>query len=152
MALQNKSASPVGDILFLAVGELAASVCIVAVFLLLGRFDWRVLTGCFVGGALTVLNFAVLSVSVNRAVDRVMAGQKEALSEEEAAAFGEMHSAEIQKSVRASYLVRQIVLVAVLVTVFVLDVCNVIAALIPLLLFRPILTVREIFRAKKAKT
>ena len=152
IALQNRNTSAAGDVLFLAGGELVVSVGIVAVFFLLGKFDWRVLTGCLVGSLLTVLNFLILSVSINRAVDRVMAGQNGALSEEDAAKFGEMHSAQIQKTVKASFLFRQIMLVAVLVAVFLLDVCNVIASLVPLLFFRPILTVREIFRKKNAKT
>ncbi len=150
--MQNKNASPYGDILFLAVGELVASLVITAVYYLLGYFEWRVITGCLIGSAITVLNFLVLSVSINRAIDRVMAGQNDSLSEEEAEVFAAAHSAEVQKSVRASYLIRQIVMIAVLVVTFVLKLGSVLATLIPLLLFRPMLTVREMVRQKKAKT
>jgi hypothetical protein len=147
--LQKQKATPFGDVLFLAAGELAVSAVTVLVFYLIGRADFRVILGCLAGSAVTVLNFLILSVSVSRAIDRVMAGQKEALSEEAAAAFAAEHSAEIQKAVKASYLVRQILMIAVLVIGCVLKIFNVIAAVIPLLVFRPLLTLREVFRQKK---
>ena len=60
------------DIIFLAAGEGIASLIIVGVYLLLGEFDFRVATGAVLGSAVTVLNFAILSFSVNRAGDLVM--------------------------------------------------------------------------------
>ena len=152
MTLHKQNASPWGDILFLAAGELLVSLVTVAVFCLVGRYDWRVLTGALAGSAVMVANFAILSVSVARAVDRVMAGREASLSEEEAEAFAAAHAAEIQKSVKGSYLIRQLLMIAVIATLLFLKLGNVIATLIPLLAFRPILTVREALRAKKAKT
>ena len=142
---------PLGDIVFLAAGELLASLIIVGVYLIIGAFEWRVLTGAAIGSAVTVLNFAILSFSVNRAVDRVMEmrGNKE-MTEEEADAFALQHSAEIQKAVKSSYLLRQIIMLGVLVAAVLLQVALILPAVIPLLLFRPILMVREAFRKKKA--
>ncbi len=141
---------PLGDIVFLAAGEALASLIIIGVYLLLGEFDWRVATGAVIGSAVTVLNFAILSFSVNRAVDRVMEmrGNKE-MTEEEANAFALQHSAEIQKSVKSSYLLRQILMLGVLVAAVLLKVASILPAVIPLLLFRPILMAREAFRKKK---
>lgn len=142
---------PLGDIVFLAVGEFLASLIIVGVYLIIGAFEWRVLTGAAIGSAVTVLNFAILSFSVNRAVDRVMEmrGNKE-MTEEEADAFALQHSAEIQKAVKSSYLLRQILMLGALVAAVLLKVALILPAVIPLLLFRPILMAREVFRKKKA--
>ena len=142
---------PLGDIVFLAAGELLASLIIVGVYLIIGAFEWRVLTGAAIGSAVTVLNFAILSFSVNRAVDRVMEmrGNKE-MTEEEADAFALQHSAEIQKAVKSSYLLRQILMLGALVAAVLLKVALILPAVIPLLLFRPILMAREVFRKKKA--
>jgi hypothetical protein len=138
------------DIIFLAAGEAIASLIIVGVYLLLGEFDFRVATGAVLGSAVTVLNFAILSFSVNRAVDRVMEmrGNRE-MTEEEANAFALQHSAEIQSSVRSSYLLRQIIMLGVLVAAVLLKIASILPAVIPLLLFRPILMAREAFRKKK---
>lgn len=139
-----------GDILFLVAGELIVSLIIVGVYIALDAFDWRVITGALLGSAVTVLNFVILSFSVNRAIDRVMAerGNRE-MSEEEADTFAAAHSAEIQKSVKSSYLLRQILMLGVLVAAILLDIANVLAAVIPLVFFRPILMAREAFRKKK---
>ena len=139
------------DILFLAAGELLASLIVVGVFIALDKLDWRVITGALIGSVAMVLNFAILSFSVNRAVDRVMKerGTKD-MTEEEAEAFAAQHSAEIQNSVRSSYLLRQILILGILVAAVFLNFANVVAAVIPLVLFRPILMAREAFRKKKA--
>lgn len=140
-----------GDILFLAAGEILASLIIVGVYLALGKFEWRVATGAAIGSAVTVLNFAILSFSINRAVDRVMEmrGNRD-MTEEEADAFALQHSAEIQKSVKSSYLLRQVLMIGILVATILLKVASVLPAVIPLLLFRPILMVREAFRKKQS--
>ena len=146
-----KKNMPLGDIVFLAAGELLASLIIVGVYLIIGAFEWRVLTGAAIGSAVTVLNFAILSFSVNRAVDRVMEmrGNKE-MTEEEADAFALQHSAEIQKAVKSSYLLRQILMLGALVAAVLLKVALILPAVIPRLLFRHILMAREAFCKKKA--
>ena len=148
--MQNKNTA-IGDVLFLAAGELLASVIIMAVYGILGSFDFRVITGALIGSALMVMNFAILTFSVNRAVDRILQARgAENMSDEEAEAFAAKHSAEIQNSVRSSYLLRQVLILGVLVGAVLLNIANVVAAVIPLVLFRPILMAREAFRKKKA--
>ena len=150
LILQNKNTA-IGDVLFLAAGELLASVIIMAVYGILGSFDWRVITGALIGSTLMVMNFAILTFSVNRAVDRILQARgAENMSDEEAEAFAAKHSAEIQNSVRSSYLLRQVLILGVLVGAVLLNIANVVAAVIPLVLFRPILMAREAFRKKKA--
>ena len=148
--MQNKNTA-IGDVLFLAAGELLASVIIMAVYAILGSFDWRVISGALIGSILMVLNFAILTFSVNRAVDRILQARgSQDMSEEEAEAFAAKHSAEIQNSVKSSYLLRQVLILGVLIGAVLLNVANVVAAVIPLVLFRPILMAREAFRKKKA--
>ena len=150
LILQNKNTA-IGDVLFLAAGELLASVIIMAVYGILGSFDFRVITGALIGSTLMVMNFAILTFSVNRAVDRILQARgSQDMSEEEAEAFAAKHSAEIQNSVRSSYLLRQVLILGVLVGAVLLNIANVVAAVIPLVLFRPILMAREAFRKKKA--
>ena len=152
--LQNKNTSSWRDVYLLALGELIVSLVTVGVFFLLGRLNWQVWSGCLVSSAVTVLNFFILTLSVTRAVDRVMAGYSGAKSEEETEAFVNSHVGEIQKSVKATYLLRQILLVAILVSVLLLKWANVIATAIPLLMYRPVLMAVQLLgnKNKKEKT
>ena len=68
-----KKNMPVSETLFLLFGEIAVSFAVAAVYLLLGRFSYKVVTGASLGTIVTVLNFVILSVSVNRAIDKVVA-------------------------------------------------------------------------------
>ncbi len=147
--MQKKNAS-LGEIFFLTAGEMIVSLVVIGVFYLIGKFEWRIVTGVLIGSFVTVLNFTLLSCSLSCAWKRVMAerGTKE-MSEEEAEEFAKKHTAEIQASVKSSYLLRQILSLGILVAALVLNIANVIAAVIPLLCFRPILMVREAFRKKQ---
>jgi len=137
-----KKNMPVREILMLTVGELLVSLAVVGVYLLLEKFSYAVVAGCLLGSAVAVLNFVILSVSVNRAIDRVMAGRKPGeMSEEEAAAFAAENQAALQRAQTGSYLFRQLLMLGVLVSAFLLDGWfDVIATLVPLLMFRPLLT------------
>lgn len=52
-----------------ALGVAGLCAAMLAVFALLGRFDWTVLAGAALGGGYAVLNFFWLGCSVQRAVD-----------------------------------------------------------------------------------
>lgn len=142
-----KKNMPVSEIIFLTAGEIAVSLIIIGVYLILKRFSYAVVTGALLGSAVTVFNFVFLSVSVNRAVDKVMAekGDKE-LTEEEAAAFAAEHQAVIARAVKGSYLLRQIVMLGALVLAFLSGWFDVLATLIPLLMFRPLITVHGLLK------
>ena len=145
-----KKNMPVSEILFLALGEAAVSLVIVGIYLLIGRYSYKVVTGAVLGSFVTVLNFVILSVSVNRAIDKVMAlkGDKE-MTEEEAAAFAAQNQGAIQRAAQGSYLIRQVLMLGVLVLAFVLDWFDVIATLVPLLMFRPLITVHGLLKKDK---
>ena len=142
---------PTSEILFLVVGELIVSLIVSGVYLLLNRFSYAVISGCLLGSAVTVFNFVFLSISVNRAVDKALAGRKEGeMTEEEAEAFAAENQAAVQRAAQGSYLVRQILMLGVLVCAFLLDGWfDVIATVIPLIMFRPLLTVCGLMKSKK---
>ena len=146
-----KKNMPVAEILFLIFGEIAVSLIVAGVYLLLDRFSIAVISGGLLGSAVTVFNFVFLSVSVNRAIDKALAGRKEGeMSEEEAAAFAAEHQAAVQRAAQGSYLLRQMLMLGVLVCAFLLDGWfDVIATLVPLLMFRPLLSVCGLLKSKK---
>lgn len=146
-----KKNMPTSEILLLAVGELIVSLIVTGVYLLLDRFSYAVISGCLLGSAVTVFNFVFLSVSVNRAIDKALAGCKEGeMTEEEAQAFAAENQAAVQRAAQGSYLLRQILMLGVLVCAFLLDGWfDVIATLVPLLMFRPLLTVCGLIKSKK---
>lgn len=145
-----KKHMPVSEILFLTFGEIIVSLIISGVYFFLGRFSYQVATGALLGSAVTVLNFVILSVSVNRAIDKVMAEKENReLSEEEAAAFAAEHQAAIQHAVQGSYILRQVLMLAALVAAFLSGWFNVLATLIPLLLFRPLIMIHGLLKKDK---
>lgn len=145
-----KKNMPVTEILVLTVGELLVSLAVIGIYLLLDKFSYAVVGGCLLGSAVAIFNFVFLSVAVNRAIDRAMAQRKEGeMSEEEAAAFAQENQAAVQRAATSSYLLRQILMVSVLVCAFLLDGWfDVIATLVPLLMFRPLITVCGLWKKK----
>ena len=145
-----KSNLPVWEIMVLVLGELVVSLLVAGVYLILKKFSYAVVTGCLLGSAVAIFNFIFLSVAVNRAIDKAMANRKAGeMTEEEAAAFAAENQAAVQRAAQGSYLVRQILMVGVLVCAFLLDGWfDVIATLIPLLAFRPLLTVCGLMKKK----
>ena len=72
------------------------------------------------------------------------------MTEEEAEAFAAENQAAVQRAAQGSYLVRQILMLGVLVCAFLLDGWfDVIATVIPLIMFRPLLTVCGLMKSKK---
>ena len=145
-----KKNMPVTEIVVLTVGELLVSLAVIGIYLLLDKFSYAVVGGCLLGSAVAIFNFVFLSVAVNRAIDRAMAQRKEGeMSEEEAAAFAQENQAAVQRAATSSYLLRQILMVSVLVCAFLLDGWfDVIATLVPLLMFRPLITVCGLWKKK----
>ena len=141
---------PLAEVVRLAVGELIVSLIMIAVYCVLDQYSYRVVTGAALGCAITILNFLMLSIAVNRALDQAMASRGDGvMTEEDAEKFAAEHMPQVQQAVKASYIVRTIVMLAALVAAFLLDWFDVIATLVPLVMFRPIITLGEIFRKKK---
>lgn len=166
----NENKLPKREIIILAVGEVIIGVAISLVYLLLKKFDYTVPLGSLLGGLVTVFNFVFLSISVNRAIDEAMknyeARQVQKSSEktedadsedggedadpydDEAAKFARENAAKINNAVKASYIVRTASVIITLALAFLTKQFNVIATVIPILCFRPILTLSELIKKK----
>ena len=141
---------PLYETLAMIIGEIITSLILCAVFLIIKKFDLSVLLGVLLGSLVTVANFIFLMVFTNRAIDKAMAERGEGeMSDDEVAEFTAKHQANIQAAVKLSYVIRTLCIAASLVVAFLLDgVFNVIATVIPLLMFRPILTVSQLIKTK----
>jgi len=145
-----KSNIPLYETLAMLFGELLVSAIVCVVFLIIGKFNYTVITGVALGSAITILNFLFLFITTNRAIDAALAarGDKE-LTEEEALAFAQKYQGKIQATVKMSFIVRTLSIAATLVLAFLLgNVFHVIATLVPLLMLRPILTVAQLIKRK----
>ena len=137
---------------FILIGELIVSLIVCAVYLIIGKFSYKVVTGVALGTLVTVLNFLFLSISTNKAFDKAMEarGTKE-MDEDEIEEFAESQKAQLQNAVKLSFILRTFSMMGALILAFVLEQFDVIATLIPLVMLRPIITVESLIRAKFQK-
>lgn len=147
----NDKKIPAAELYFLAAGEVAVSVLTVLVYVLIGKFHYSVVTGVLLGSAVILINFIFMCISVNRAVDNIMAVRgAEQMDDEQAAEFAQKHQGALARTLQLSGVIRTLSMVAVLVLAFVLgDYFDVIATLIPLIAFRPLLMLTELIPKKQ---
>ncbi len=175
-----KSKFPVRETVFLAVGEIVIGAVIAAVYLLLSKFNYTVITGALLGAFITLANFLILSISVNRTLDKILAEAdmdaiaKEARAEAAAPAdesdestdgdngedgegayepdaaerFAAENRIKVQNTIRISYMIRTASMIAALVLALITKKFDLIATLVPLVMFRPLLTLAEITKRK----
>ena len=125
--MRNKEAiAQVGRI---AVGEAIGVGLMLVIYGLLGKFTVKVLLGGLLGGALAVLNFLFLSMAVIRAADRAQQGD----------------AAKATLSVQASSVYRLVGMAVVLFLALKAELCDPVAALLPLLFVRMIISLMEFF-------
>lgn len=115
-----------------ALGEMIGVSVMVGIFALLGAFDTSVLLGGIVGGVVAVGNFLAMAIGVNLAADK---------AENQDVKGG-------QATVKASYVLRLLVMAVVLFAFARSGLCNVIALVVPLIFVRFTLTIAEFFRRK----
>ena len=126
-----------------------------------------------------MLNFLFLAITVNRAVDKILAERDFAPSEsadqhqqtsscsdlpdtqadesddndeesdDAAARFAKQHGKKLQASIKLSYAVRTLTMIGALVAALVTKQFNVIATVIPLFMLRPLLTISEMTKRKE---
>jgi sensor histidine kinase YesM len=106
-------------------------------------------TGALLGGAVTVINFLILSVAIMRAVNGYIAdrGDKE-MDEEEAEKYAKEHGMAVQNAMTKSYILRMLLMVGALMLAGLSGWFNIVATVIPLLMYRPILYVMEFIKSK----
>lgn len=128
----NKEA--IRQILRVLAGEAACVALMLGVYGLIGRFSRQVLLGALIGGALAMLNFLLLSVTVSRAADR-------------AETTGEAVKARV--SVQVMALVRLLLLAVLYILILKSGACDPIAAILPLLFLQLSIVLTEFFRKDK---
>lgn len=141
------------DTVWLALGEVIVAVLVSLVFLIFGKLNYTVPLGALLGGAVTVVNFLILSVSINRAINGYITerGDKE-MDEEEAEKYAKEHGMAVQNAMTKSYLLRMALMIGALVLAMISGWFSPLATVIPLIMYRPILYVTEFIKAKvKAK-
>ena len=120
------------ELLVFALGELIGLGLLYGAFALLDKLDSKVLLGGAIGALTAVLNYFLMAVGVYAAAARAEAGDP----------------ARGRKIISLSMAGRFLLMIAVLVVGAKSGYCNVIAMVIPLLLFRVLIFVGEFFRRK----
>ena len=150
----NKKQNIGTDILTLAIGEVAVVILVILGGLALDMggvytFDFKIILGAILGAIVTIANYVVLSISLDRAVKSYLElrGDRE-MDEEEAEAFAKANSAPIQNAIKRSSTLRTLTLIAALLLAFITKLFNPIATVIPILAYRPLLTTVELIKAK----
>ncbi len=153
----NKRNSALGETTLFASCELIVAGLTVLGFFVLSlfgvtEFDYKVILGAALGCALIILNYALLCAAVNRAVNNFveLRGDRE-MSDEESEQFAKEHAASIQKTMQSSMMLRTFSLIGALVIAFLTGVCNPLATAIPMLAFRPLISLIELVRRKYDK-
>lgn len=119
----------------LALGELVCAVAMVALFALLGYFDYKVVLGALLGCLIAVGNFFFMAIASNAAADRA----------------AEQQVKEGQSMVKSSYRLRLLVIGVLLFLLARSGHCNVLALVLPLFFVFPVITVIEFFRKSGEK-
>ena len=142
------------EIIFMAIGECLVAIIVVLGFLIAGAFNlyefsYQIITGAILGVIVTLLNYTFLILSVDKAINGFLAlrGEKE-MDEEEAERFAAENAMPVQNAIKTSFIIRTASMLVTLVIAFLLDWFNPLATAIPLLAFRPLLTVIEIIKGK----
>ena len=127
----------------LAIGVCILTALMVGVFLVIGKFDWTVLTGALLGAATGIANFFLMALTVQKAADEMKPLPPEPSEEETgetSEAQDETKEAPLSEGakrgrdrVRLSYTLRMLGVGAVAVRGAVLPWFNIYAVLIPLL-------------------
>lgn len=143
----------------LILGEIIVSALIVLAFIIINTFmekDFNLLyvsLGAILGSVVTVANFIVLSITTGRAFDKAMEARGTGeMSEEEIEKFTRDQQASIAAAAKLAYIIRTILMAATLVVAFISGIFNVVATLIPLAAFRPILMIDAMIKDKKERS
>ena len=150
--MEAKNKSSYIDTIYLAVGEAIISLLITLIYTALGKFDWTVLSGAVLGSTVTVINFLILSFSVNKALNKYieLRGDKE-MTEEEAEKFAKTNSIKVQNAVTKSYIFRTALMMGALVLSLITGYFDAIATIIPLIMYKPLLYAIQFVKKKRGK-
>lgn len=150
--MKNKSNFPIAQCLFLLIGEIIVSLIVCLIYFIIQKFTYKVVTGVALGSVVTVLNFLFLAISTGRVFDKAEEARgKGEMSEEEIESFVTEYKRQYENMTRVSYIVRNLTMIATLIVAFLVDQFDVIATLVPLLMFRPLITLQALITEKNGK-
>ena len=116
----------------IAIGEMLLVGAMIAVFAILGKFDWTVLVGGLTGGILTILNFYIMALNAVSASDK-------AVKNDVTGGKALMHF---------SYIARYAVIFVILCVLAVTKAGHPVACALPLVFIQPVIYLREFIRKK----
>ena len=149
--MKNKNL-PLYESLFILLGEIIVSAIVVLIYLLIGKFSYKVVTGVLLGSTVMFLNFLFLAISTMRAFDNAVLARGNAEMDDEAAEkFANEQKASVNAAIKLSFIIRNLTMVITLVVAFLIKHFDVIATLVPLLMLRPIIMVESLIREKFRK-
>ncbi len=119
----------------IAIGEAIGVALMYGVFAIIGKFDLAVLLGGLAGGILSILNFFFMAVNLDGAT-------KKAVNQE---------VKQGKSMVRSSYMLRLLMIFALLFVLVKSGLCNAFACVIPFVFVRITITVAEFFRKPEEK-
>lgn len=144
-----RTLATVRDALIFLLLEIVASILIIIGFALFDKYEDGVTWGAIIGSVATVVNYLVMSLSINSAIDKFLALRPEGEMDDEAIErFAAEHSTKIQATVRLSYTIRMACMIGALILALVSGWFNPLSTVIPLLLFKPILYLIELLGRK----
>lgn len=149
-----KEKNPVlSETIRLLIGELIVCALVVLVYALIEKtVRWQVILSALIGAAVIVLNFFLLARSTdNLFLSAMEARGKDDMDEESIAKFTAEYQAKMAARIQLSFIIRMATMAVTVVLAFVLPFLVGIAAVVPLLMQRPILYIGEIFRKKEDK-
>ena len=147
------------ETLRIAIGTLILSVLMIAVFLMTGFFDVGVLWGTLLGSGVTILNFFLLGLSVQRASERMkdvhFPSYEEADAElkdgeEEPPVPESPELTQAKRGMQLAYTGRMMLVVATGIVALAVPGINPVAALVPFLFPRIIIFIYGIFHKEEA--
>ncbi len=148
----NNDRFPKRTLLTLIIGELSASLIVCAVYLIIQKFTFQVPLGALLGSLVVIINFTVMAIMSNRIIDAFLKERGDGeMDDEQTAELVKKYEGRIQNQMKLSYIVRSVAMLVTLVLAFLIDAFDVIATLIPLLIFRPLITISEMLDARRAK-
>ena len=147
------------ETLRIATGTIILSVLMIAVFLILGFFDLTVLWGALLGTAVTILNFFLLGLSVQRATEKMkdvhLPSYEEAEAEledgeEEPPVPDSPEMKQAKQGMQLAYTGRMMLVVLTGILALAISCFNPVAALVPFLFPRIIIFIYGIFHKEEA--
>lgn len=140
------------DILYLFVGEAVVAAIIVAVYLIIEQFSYKVLTGAVLGALVVSMNFYILNISVDKTINKYIKERGDSeMTDEEAAKFSSDHKMDVQNEMTKSYIFRSALMIGVLVLALITRQFDPIALLLPLVAYKPLIYVSEAIKGKRGE-